>query len=66
MSESIREETSALNSSDFHSGGFEWEWLAVWMLIGFAVLWLWQTRRKTEKERRCSAELCRHSLYEDD
>jgi hypothetical protein len=60
--ESSNERKSALDSSDFHSAGFEWEWPLVWILVGLVLLWLWRTHWKNEVERRQSKELCRQSL----
>lgn len=66
MKEIIDREKQALDAYVNPGEGFEWEWPAVWVLIGLAVLWLWRTRRKNEKERLRSTELCRSSLHEND
>ena len=62
----MRAETSkdkgALDAYDGESSGYDWEWPAVFILIGLAALWIWRTHLKNQKQKLKSEELVRKSL----
>ena len=63
MSDVTRKKGSALDTIHcFPDNQYEWEWPAIFLLIGLARLWLWRTHLKNEKQRKHSEELVRKSL----
>ena len=63
MSDITRKDGSALDMIDcFPDNQYEWEWPAVFILIGLAALWIWRTYRKNQKQKLQSEELVRKSL----
>ena len=67
MSDVTRKDGSALDTIDcFPDNQYEWEWPAVFLLIGLAALWLWRTHLKNEKQKLQSEALVRKSLDKRD